>query len=80
MSVGNKNLNSFINVVNLENVIKTSCFKSNNSSCIDLILTNKKKLLKKCCTVEIGISDHHLHPLGTILKSKLNKSNPKTKF
>ena len=53
---------------NLVNLIKIqTCFKGNNPSCIDLILTGKKDIFKSC-TVEIGISDHH-RLVGTILKS-----------
>ena len=46
---------------NLESSIKTRTrFKSNNPSCKDLIISNKAEFLKKFCTVEVGISDHHL--------------------
>ena len=51
--------------------MKTStCFESNHSAFIDLILTNKE-FFKKSCTVEIGIFDHHV--VASILKSELIK-------
>ena len=80
LPVGNRNLDSFMNVFSLEKLMKTStCFKSNNPSCIDFTLTNKNEFFKKCCTVEGGISDHH-HLVASILKSEFIKGNPKTKF
>ena len=59
----------------LENFQMTSqintptCYKSQQGSCIDLILTNSKSFLFKCDAVETGVSDHHLMIFG-FLKSK----------
>ena len=58
LTVRNKNLNSFMNVFYLENLIKTSTrFESINPACIDLIFTNE--FFKKSCPVKVGIFDHH---------------------
>ena len=47
MTTENKNLEVFMNWFGLECLIKKlTCFQSKNSSCIDLILTNKKDLFK----------------------------------
>ena len=41
---------------NLINML--TCYQSSNPICIDLILTNKKNLLKLSDTFETGLSDH----------------------
>ena len=46
---------------------KPTCFQSNNPTCIDLILTNRKNIFKLYSTFEIGLSDHH-ELVSTILK------------
>ena len=77
LTVGNKNLNSFTNTFNLENLIKRpTYFKSSNSSYLDLIITNEKEFFMKSCTAEVGISDHY-HLVAAILKNKFIKGNPK---
>ena len=53
-----------------------TCYKSQQGSCIDLILTNSKSFLFKCDVVETGVSDHHLMIFG-FLKSKSIKIPPK---
>ena len=78
ITINNKNLNTFMNVFDLESLITSpTCFQSINPTCIDLILTNKKNLFMKSQTLEVGISDHHKLVL-TILKSQFVKGNPKT--
>ena len=66
----------------LENFQMTSqisiptCYKSQQGSCIDLILSHSKSFLFKCDAVETGVSDHHLMIYG-FLKSKSIKIPPK---
>ena len=44
LTVENKNLEVFMNTLDLECLIKEpTCFQSTSPSCIDLILTNKKE-------------------------------------
>ena len=51
---------SFMQSLNLFNLINTNtCFKR-KVSCIDLILTNRKYCFKHSSTFETGLSNHHL--------------------
>ena len=69
-------LMGFLNSNNLTNLIKTNtCFKG-KSSCIDLILTNRKLSFKFTSIYETGISDHH-HMIYTMLKSCFQNTEPK---
>ena len=53
----NKNLEVFMNTFNLESLInKPTCFQSPNSTCIDLILTNRKSLFKNSNVLEVPIT------------------------
>ena len=82
-SVKNKHLADFTTLFNLESLIKSpTSFQSSKPTCIDLILTNKKELLKSSKTFEAGISDHHLLTLTSmrIQFIKGNPCNPKKKF
>ena len=46
LTVNSKNFGELMNTFNLKSIInKPSCFQSSNSTCNDLILTNKKSLL-----------------------------------
>ena len=56
-----------------------TCYQSNDFTCIDLILTNKKNLFKLSDTVETGPSDHH-KLISTILKLVAFKGKPKEKI
>ena len=58
---------------------QTTCFKSENLSCIDLILINKKELFKHSEFTQLGISSRHSFDV-TSLKSQLLKGNTKTKI
>ena len=79
LTVENKNLEVFMNTLDLECLIKEpTCFQSTSPSCIDLILTNKKGFFKNS-VLEVGISDHHIL-IVTALGSQLVKSNVKTKI
>ena len=49
---------SFMQSLNLFNIIKSNtCFKG-NGTCKDLILTNRKYCFKYSSTFEAGLSDH----------------------
>ena len=67
---------SFMQSLNLFNIIKSNtCFKG-NCSCIDLILTNRKYCFKHSCTFETGLSNHH-HVIYSMLKTTFKKEEPK---
>ena len=52
---------NFMDGQNFTNLIKNkTCFKG-VSSCIDLILANRKYCFKNTSSYETGISDHHQH-------------------
>ena len=81
LTVENKNLEVFMNTFDLECLIeKPACFQSTSpTSCIDLILTNKKEFFKSSNVLEVGISDHP-SLIITALQSRLVKGNAKTKL
>ena len=56
-----------------------TCYQSNEPTCIDLILTNKKNLIKPSGTLKAGLSDHY-KLISTILKSGGFKGKPKEKI
>ena len=58
---------------------KPACFQSSNPRYIDLILTNKKDLLKNNDVFEVGISDHYSF-IVTALKSQVINRNSRTKL
>ena len=68
----------FCELFNLKNLIhEPTCFKSlTNPTCINLILTNRKRSFQNTCIVETGLSDFHKMTL-TVLKTLLKKSHPK---
>ena len=71
-----KRLGYFLNSNNLVNLVKTNtCFKG-SSSCIDLILTNRKYSFKNTTSYETGLSDHH-HMILTMLKTTFQQKEPK---
>ena len=53
-----------------------TCYKSTDGTCIDLLLTNCKKSVINCLTIETGISDHHLMIYG-MLKATYSRLPPK---
>ena len=80
LATSNKYLADFITLFNLESLINTpTCPHSKKSRCIDLILTNKKSLLKNSKMFEIGISDHY-HRVLTSMRGQYIQGNPKIKF
>ena len=67
---------SFMQCLNLFNIIKpNTCFKS-NGACIELILTNRKYCFKHSSTLETGLSDHH-HLIYSMLNTTLKAEEPK---
>ena len=80
LSVENKNLEVFMNIFDLECLIKKpTCFQYNSPSCIDLILTNKKEFFKISNVLQVGNSDHHIL-IVTSLRNQLVKGNAKAKL
>ena len=71
-------MSDFIELFNLDNLIKEpTCYKNlENPSCIDLILTNRKKCFQSTKVVETGLSDFHKMTL-TVLKTTFRKNPPK---
>ena len=69
-------LTSFMQSLNLLNVIKTNtCFKGKDD-CVDLILTNRKYCFKLSSTFETGLSDHH-HLVYSMLKTCCKRAESK---
>ena len=80
LSTTNKRLADLVTLFNLESLIITPIwFLSKTPNCIDLILTNKKSLLKNSRTLKLWISDHH-HLVFTSVRSQYIWGNPKIKF
>ena len=54
-------VSDFYEIYNLKNIIREkTCFKNpNNSSCIDLIITNVPKSFQNYTVIETGLSDFH---------------------
>ena len=68
---------SFMQSLNLLNIIKSNtCFKG-NGTCIDLILTNRKYCFEHTSTFETGLSGHH-HLIYSKLKTTVKKRGTKT--
>ena len=67
---------SFMQSLDLFNIIKSNpCFKG-NGICIDLIFTNRKYCFKHSSTFETGLSDHH-HLIYSMLKTTFEKEETK---
>ena len=76
----NPNLKNFICSFDLESLIDSStCYKSINPTCIELILTNKKNHFMKSATFETDFSDHH-KLIATIFRKAISKGNSKKIF
>jgi len=66
-------LSSFLVDHSLASLITSpTCFKSSDSKCIDLILTNRSRCFMKRNSLETGISDFH-HLIYSVFKSKFVK-------
>ena len=75
--VDDETMTNFCNSCNLNSVIKQpTCFKNpENSSCIDLTLTNKPRSFQSTCAIETGLSDFHRM---TVLKTHQKSSHTET--
>ena len=65
----NPAMETFLNQHKCKNIIKSkTCYKSQEGSCIDLIITSRHSLHQFSHVFETGISDHYLM-VYTMLKS-----------
>ena len=73
----NPAMETFLNQHKCKNIIKSkTCYKSQEGSCIDLIITSRHSLHQFFHVFETEISDHPLM-VYTMLKSKYTKLEPK---
>ena len=72
-------MSDFMEAYNFKNLTKgPTCFKNpNKPSCIDLILTNRKKQFMTSTSIETGVSDFH-KMVVTVLKSYFRKREAKS--
>ena len=72
----NSDMAVFCDTYDLKCLIKEpTCYKNlENSSCIDLILTNNPKCFRSSCVVETGLSDFHRMTV-TVMKITLRNFN-----
>ena len=77
MTTENTHLNDLLQIYDLTLSIKEpTCYKSQNPSCIDHFLSNRKTLFQHCQTCETGISDRP-KLISTIMKSGIFKGPQK---
>ena len=71
-------MSEFLNMYSLKNLVaQKTCFKTpENSSCIDLILTNCSRSFQNTSVFETGLSDFH-KLVFTVLKQYYPKQKPK---
>ena len=70
-------MKTFLNQHKCKNIIKSkTCYKSQDGSCRDLIVTSRHSLHQFSYVFEAGISEHHLM-VYTMLKSIYTKLEPK---
>ena len=76
--VDDETMRNFCNSYRLNSLIKQpTCFKNpENTSCIDLILTNKPRSFQSICVIETGLSDFHRMTVS-VLKTDFRKLPPK---
>ena len=62
---------TFCETYNLTNMIQkpTCCKNPDNTTCIDLILTNVPRTFQSICVIETGLSDFHLMTLAMMRKT-----------
>ena len=73
----NPQMTTFLNQRKYKNMIKSKiCYKSQEFSCIDLIITSRHIILESSHVFETGITDHHLM-VYTMQKSSYAKLEPK---
>ena len=76
----NPNLKNFMSSFDLESLTDSpTCYKSINSTCIDMTLSNKKNHFMKFARFETGFSYHHKW-ITTILRKTISKCNSKKMF
>ena len=69
-------IGDFMDLFAFKNLVKDStCFKSGNPRCIDLILTNRGRNFQHTTAIETGLSDFHKMVL-TVLKASFDKQKP----
>ena len=70
-------LKEFLVLFNFKNVVKEpTCYKNpHNSRLIDLIITNRPKMLQNTINVETGLSDFYMMTV-TVLKTSYKKCKP----
>ena len=74
----NPTMETFLNQHKRKNILKSkTCYKSQEGSCIDLIITSRHSLHQFSHAFETGIIDYHLM-VYTMLKSTYTKLEPKT--
>ena len=72
-----QNIRNFLDAYGLNNLVKSpTCHKSDSSTSIDLILTNRSRSLKNTQTIETGLSDFH-EMILTVFRSGFVKKGPK---
>ena len=72
-----KSIQNFMDKQDLFNSMKEkTCFKSLKGTCIDLIMSNQRRLLQHTHAIETGLSDFHLLAY-TMLKTTFTKFPPK---
>ena len=71
-----KKIHDFMNGYSLKNLVKEpTCFRAENPTCIDLILTNRYRSCQHTTTIETGLSDFH-KMVVTVLKTTYQKTGP----
>ena len=75
--VNDETMRNFCNSYSLNSLIKKlKCFKNpENTSFIDLILTNKRRPFQSTCVMEIGLSDFYRMTVS-VLKTHFHKLSP----
>ena len=70
MEPSNQIMNTFIIADNyFINIIKSNTyFKTSTGTCIDLKLTNERKIFQNIGGIETGVSDHHLFIFSFLIK------------
>ena len=72
-----QNIRNFLDAYGLKNLVKSpTCHKSDSSTCIDLILTNRSRSFKNTKTIETRLSDFH-EMIVTVFRSGFVKKGPK---
>ena len=78
MKIEEANMKLFCENYNLKSLIKQpTCYKNpNKPTCIDLILTNLKRIFQSTYVLETGLSDFHLMTV-TVMRKTFKKMHPR---